>query len=67
MKRIQLTHGSARFDDNVSDETLKALDELSKIVYGIYFGQVDPEVISICHVCKSQVDVNSSSCVNCIN
>ena len=30
MKRIKLTHGSARVDDNCSDETINALNELSK-------------------------------------
>lgn len=67
MKRVKLTHGSARVDNNVSEETLKALDELSKIAYGMDFGQIKPEIIAVCHVCKSQVDVKSSFCVNCIN
>ena len=40
MKRVKLTHGSARVEDNVSEETLKALDELSKKAYRI----LDPEL-----------------------
>ena len=35
MKRVKLTHGSARVEDNVSGETLKALDELSKKAYNM--------------------------------
>lgn len=32
-KRVKLTHGTARVDENCSKETLTALDELSKIAY----------------------------------
>jgi hypothetical protein len=31
--RVKLTHGTARVDKSCSDQTLKALDELSKIIY----------------------------------
>lgn len=37
MKRIQLTHGSARVEDDCSPETIKALDELSKVAYNHNF------------------------------
>ena len=32
-KRVKLTHGSARVNENCSSETINALDELSKCVY----------------------------------
>jgi hypothetical protein len=32
-KRVKLTHGSARVDKNCGEETLKALDEMSKLAY----------------------------------
>jgi len=33
MKRIKLTHVSARVSDNVSEKTIKALDKLSKSIF----------------------------------
>ncbi len=30
MKRIKLTHGTARVEDNISDETIEALNRLSE-------------------------------------
>jgi len=32
-KRVQLTHGSARVDKDCSQETINALDEISKRAY----------------------------------
>ena len=39
MKRIKLTHGSARVEDDCSHETIKALDELSKVAYNHNFNK----------------------------
>lgn len=33
MKRIKLTHGTARVGKNCSDETIKALNEMSKVAH----------------------------------
>lgn len=33
MKRIILRHGTARVEDNCSEETIKALNELSELAY----------------------------------
>ena len=33
MKRVKLTHGSARVDENCSKETIEALDNMSKLAY----------------------------------
>lgn len=32
-KRVNIAHGSARVDEDCSEETLKALDQISKIAY----------------------------------
>jgi len=45
MKRIKLTHGSARVDDNVSQKTIDALNELSKLAYNHETKQCDIQCV----------------------
>jgi hypothetical protein len=33
MKKIKLTHGSARVSENITDETKEALNKLSELAY----------------------------------
>lgn len=40
MKRIKLTHGTARVEDDCSPETIKMLDEMSKIAYNHNFDKM---------------------------
>lgn len=35
MKRIKLKHGTARVNDNVSEETINALNKLSEVAYNM--------------------------------
>ena len=39
MKRINLTHGTARVDENISNETLKALNKLSELAFNHAFNK----------------------------
>ncbi|TLP81374.1 hypothetical protein [Maribacter sp. ACAM166] len=38
MKRVKLTHGSARIDDDCPQHVIDSLDELSKLAYEIHRG-----------------------------
>ena len=61
MKRIKLTHGSARVGDNCSDKTIKALDKLSKLAYEFPFCECETPKKStadnsICIKCKGKLN-----------
>lgn len=69
-KRIKLTHGSARVDENCSRATIKALDKLSILAY-----EMENEPLNIDSVSKSVTcenynngfydDYGTDLCENC--
>lgn len=46
MKRVKLTHGSARVEDHASDALIMALDALTKKVY-LDFGNGESQSVTI--------------------
>lgn len=55
MKRIKLTHGTARVSDNISEQTIEALNKLSEMAY-----KLEPKQGFI-HIKDKRVDTSIDS------
>jgi hypothetical protein len=67
-KRVKLTHGSARVDENCSEETIKALDNLCKLAYEIVSEPLNIDGVTDCDhsmVSKEYVSQPYGECLSC--